>query len=105
MRISSAIPNDAVSVGVIRFADMRTSPLSSMLFQQTDKVSTNGEAEQFLRETGLQPSKDVDVLMVSTAPKSALGSEARVFAAADGRFQRGCEMKRTSAAQRVPIDH
>jgi len=82
----SLVPNDAVSVGVIRFADLRTSPLSGTLFQQTDKVSTNGEAADFLRETGLQPSKDIDVLVVATAPKTALGTDAKVLVAADGRF-------------------
>ena len=46
----SLIPNDAVTVGVVRLADMRSSPLSSTLFEQTDKVSTNGDAEKFLRE-------------------------------------------------------
>ena len=35
----SLIPNDAVTVGMVRIADMRSSPLSSALFQQTDKVS------------------------------------------------------------------
>ena len=80
------IPNDAVTVGVVHLNDMRTSPLSSMLFNQTDKVSTDGEAEMFLREAGLQPSKDVDVVVVSTSPSTPLGSEAEILVAADGRF-------------------
>src|SRR5438270_1731634 len=43
----SLIPTDAVTVGVVRLAEMRSSPLSSALFQQTDKVSTNGDAAVF----------------------------------------------------------
>lgn len=82
----SLIPNDAVTVGVIRLADMRSSPLSSALFQQTDKVSSNGDAEIFLREAGLQPSRDIDVVMVATSPKTALGRDAEILIAADGRF-------------------
>src|SRR5512140_2499220 len=82
----SLIPNDAVTVGVVRLADMRTSPLSSMLFQQTDKVTTNGDAERFLTEAGLQPSKDVDVVVVATSPRTNLGAEANVLVAAEGRF-------------------
>ncbi len=80
------IPNDAVTVGVVRLADMRTSPLSSMLFQQTDKISANGEAERFLTDAGLQPSKDIDVIVVSTVPRTTLGNDASVLVAADGRF-------------------
>jgi len=82
----SLIPNDAVTVGVVRLVDMRSSPLSSALFQQTDKVSTNGDAEVFLREAGLQPSNDIDVVMVATSPRTALGHEPNVLIAADGRF-------------------
>src|SRR5438128_7071215 len=82
----SLIPNDAVTVGVVRIADMRSSPLSSTLFEQTDKVSTNGDAEKFLREAGLQPSRDLDLVMVATTPRTALGHNADVIVAAEGRF-------------------
>lgn len=83
----SLIPNDAVTVGVVRIADMRSSPLSSTLFEQTDKVSADGEAQQFLAEAGLAPTKDIDVLVVSTIPRQNLGGgDADVLVAADGRF-------------------
>ena len=82
----SLIPNDAVSVGVVRLAEIRTSPLSSMLFEQTDKVSANGDADRFLTDAGLAPTKDIDLIVVSTFPRTALGSEAEVLVAADGRF-------------------
>ena len=82
----SLIPNDAVTVGVVRINEMRSSPLSSTLFEQTDKISSNGEAGQFLLDAGLMPSKDVDVVVVSTVPRTALGSEADLLVAADGRF-------------------
>src|SRR5947207_13103133 len=73
----SLIPRDAVSVGVVHVSEMRTSPLSGMLFQQTDKVSANGDAERFLSEAGLKPAKDVDLLVVSVSPKSTLGNESK----------------------------
>jgi hypothetical protein len=82
----SLVPRDAVSVGVVHISDMRSSPLSSMLFQQTDKMSANGDAERFLMEAGLTPSKDVDLLVVSVSPKSALGTDSKVLVAAEGRF-------------------
>lgn len=82
----SLIPADAVSVGVVRVADLRSSPLSSTLFQHADRFGSNGEAERFLADAGLDLAKDVDVLVVATAPKSRLGSEAEVVVLADGRF-------------------
>lgn len=81
------VPANAVTVGMVKLADMRTSPLSSMLFQHTDKMSTDGEAEKFLLDAGLSPTKDVDTIVVATAPRTTLGSEADVLVVAEGRFQ------------------
>jgi hypothetical protein len=81
------VPANAVTVGMVKLADMRTSPLSSMLFQHTDKMSADGEAAKFLAEAGLSPSKDVDTLVVATSPRTTLGSEADVLVIAEGRFQ------------------
>lgn len=82
----SLVPNDAVTVGVVRLADMRSSPLSSTLFEQTDKISANGDAETFLRDAGLQPTRDIDVVMVATMLRTPLGRDNDVIIAADGRF-------------------
>jgi hypothetical protein len=82
----SLVPNDAVSVGVVKLNELRSSPLSSTLLQQTDKFGSNGDAAEFLRETGLDPVKDVDVLVVATSPRTALGSDADVLVIAEGRF-------------------
>src|SRR5262245_11894816 len=90
----SLVPNDAVSVGVVKLAELRSSPLSGALFQQTAKVSMDADADAFLRDAGLQPTKDVDVVVFSTSPRTALGSEADVLVAVDGRFN----VERLSAA-------
>ena len=81
------VPANAVTVGMVKLADMRTSPLSSMLFEHTDKMSSDGEAQKFLLEAGLSPTKDVDVIVVATSPRTTLGSEADVLVIAEGRFQ------------------
>jgi hypothetical protein len=83
----SLVPANAVTVGMVKLADMRTSPLSSFLFQHTDKMSSDGEAAKFLAEAGLQPTKDVDTLTVATTPRTALSSDADVLVIAEGRFQ------------------
>lgn len=82
----SLVPANAVTVGMVKLADMRTSPLSSLLFEHTDKMSSDGEAEKFLTEAGLSPTKDVDVLVVATSPRTSLGTEADVVVIAEGRF-------------------
>src|SRR4051794_34134976 len=82
----SLVPENAVSVGVVRLADLRTSPLGATLFHETDKISTDGDAEKFLRDAGLKPQQDIDVLVVATSPRTNLGSEAEILVALDGRF-------------------
>jgi hypothetical protein len=82
----SLVPGNAVTVGMIKLGEMRSSPLSSVLFQHTDKMTTDNEAAKFLADTGLSPTKDVDVLVVATSPRSSLGSDADVLVIAEGRF-------------------
>jgi hypothetical protein len=83
----SLVPANAVTVGMVKLSEMRSSPLSSMLFLHMDKMSSDGEAEKFLTEAGLQPTKDVDTLVVATTPRTTLGSESDVLVIAEGRFQ------------------
>lgn len=82
----SLVPANAVTVGMVKVADLRTSPLSSLLLQHTDKMSTDGDAQKFLAETGLSPAKDIDVLVVSTTPRASVGTESDPLVIVEGRF-------------------
>jgi hypothetical protein len=82
----SLVPANAVTVGMVKLSDMRTSPLSGVLFQHTDKFSADGDAAKFIAETGVDPTRDIDTLVASTAPRTALGTEADVLVVAEGRF-------------------
>jgi hypothetical protein len=82
----SLVPANAVTVGVVKLSDMRTSPLSSVLFQHADKFSTDGDAAKFITEFGLDPTRDIDTLVASTTPRTALGQESDVLVIAEGRF-------------------
>src|SRR5712671_5770031 len=66
----SLIPKDSVSVGVVRLADMRSSPLSAALFAQTAQMTNDDDAMKFLREAGFQPTKDIDVVVFATSPRT-----------------------------------
>lgn len=59
------VPADAASVGVIRLDALRSSPLSAKLFAETDDLAADGDAARFLRETGLRPKQDVDLVVVA----------------------------------------
>ena len=82
----SLVPANAVTVGMVKLSEMRTSPLSGILFQHTDKFSTDGDAAKFIAEAGLDPARDVDTIVATTTPRTALGSEADVLVIAEGRF-------------------
>ena len=82
----SLIPNDAVTVGVIRISQIRTGSIAASLFENTDHISANGDADRFLTDAGLDPAKDIDLLVVATSPRTNLGREADVVVVADGRF-------------------
>ena len=82
----SLIPSDAVTVGVVRLNQVRTSSLAQTLFEHTDHVSTDGEADRFFSEAGLDPMKDIDVVVVATSPRTSLGHDADIVVLADGRF-------------------
>ena len=80
------VPNDAVTVGMIRFSDLRSGALSSVLLQNTDNITADGDAQKFLTDAGLQPMKDIDTLVVATSPRTALGSDAEILIIAEGRY-------------------
>ena len=84
--VLALVPNNAVTVGMVKLSELRTSPLSSTLFKQTDHLGANGDAADFIRETGLDPSRDIDTVVVATAPRTALGTDADVLVIAEGRF-------------------
>lgn len=80
------VPKDSFVVAQIRLGDLRSNPMSARLFEETDKVCA-GEASEFLAKAGLDPRKDVDLIIASAAPGSGENAEPRVLVAAEGRFQ------------------
>jgi hypothetical protein len=79
----SLVPVDATTVGYVRISDLRTSPLTSRLFAETDKATADGDAARFMEEAGLQPSEDVDSVLMAMSPGTG---EPRVLVAFEGRF-------------------
>jgi len=77
------VPADSASVGMVRLADLRTSPLSSRLFEGCDHFTVDGDAARFLEDAKLDAKHDVDVVVVAGSPKGGSASGLVVF---EGRF-------------------
>lgn len=81
----SLVPADSSMVAVVRLSDLRESPLSAKLFNDTDKLTADGDAARFLEEAQLNPKKDVDVVVIATkASSGSAGSP--ILVTFDGRF-------------------
>jgi hypothetical protein len=78
------VPKDAASVGMVRLADLRTSPLSAQLFAHCDELTMDGDAARFLADARLDAKEDVDVVVFAGSPKGRSASGLVVF---DGRFE------------------
>ncbi|HKD16221.1 MAG TPA: hypothetical protein VKG23_00030, partial [Thermoanaerobaculia bacterium] len=78
------VPADASTVAMLRWSDLRSSPLGEQVFAQMDGVSTDGDGSRFLRDTGLNPREDIDTMVLSMT-KSGEGSD-DVLVVFEGRF-------------------
>ncbi len=82
----SLVPADAASVAVVRFNDLRSTPLAGKLFSDADHMNGNGEAARFMSEANLKPREDVDtVVIVGLLPQGEAG-QPNVLALFEGRF-------------------
>lgn len=98
----SLVPSDAASVAVVRFNDLRSSPLAGRLFVDADHITGDGEAARFMSEANLKPREDVDtVVIVGLVPS---GSDTPGLALFEGRFdpERLASAARSRGATRVP---
>ena len=78
------VPPDSLAVAVVRVDQLRASNLAPSLFHEADDITVNGEAAAFLKETGLDPKRDVDIAVFSL---SASGSdEPRPLVVFEGKF-------------------
>lgn len=77
------VPPGSVTAGMLRVADLRTSPLAARFFADFDKATVEGDAAKFLAETRLHPINDVD-LVVFAAEADGKG---RTLVAFEGRFE------------------
>lgn len=82
----NAVPADSVTVGVVRLAELRDSPLARRIFSHADEITLDGEAEHFLREAGFNPMKDIDRVTFSLSPDSDQAGDGDALLVLEGRF-------------------
>jgi hypothetical protein len=78
------VPSDALAVGQVRFDKLKSSAASAGLLHETDAISSDGKASQFLHDAGLDPKRDVDTATLSLS--STDGKQAGPLVVFEGRF-------------------
>jgi hypothetical protein len=82
-RAVSLVPAGASAVGSVRLDLLKASPVRDQILRESDRIAVNGDAGRFLKEAGLDLSRDVDSV---TFWMSGSGPDARPVAAFEGRF-------------------
>ncbi|MFY9550547.1 MAG: hypothetical protein WAU32_05295 [Thermoanaerobaculia bacterium] len=80
------VPSGAATVGVIRWNELRSSPLGPKVFAAMDEISADGDAARFLEETGLTPREDIDTVIVAMSPGAKTGDPDDGLVVFEGRF-------------------
>jgi hypothetical protein len=80
------VPADAATVGVIRWNELRNSPLGPRVFAAMDEISADGDAARFLAETGLTPREDIDTVIVAMSPGDSGAEPREGLVLFEGRF-------------------
>jgi hypothetical protein len=96
------VPSDAIAVGQVRFDRLKSSAVSAGLFHETDAVSADGKAAQFLSDAGLDPKKDVDSAVFSLT--SAGTGDPGPLVVFEGRFRPDALGAATASRGAVRVD-
>jgi hypothetical protein len=81
----SLVPEDAATVGMVRFSILRASPLAEDLFSRTDHMTVDGDAARFMKEAGVDPKRDLDSVLLCFSP-TPRASNSDVLVVFEGRF-------------------
>jgi hypothetical protein len=98
----SLVPSDALAVGGIHFDRLKSSAVAAGLFHETDAVSADGKAAQFLHDAGLDPKRDVDSAVFSLS--SSGGKDPGPLVVFEGRFNPSALAAATLSRGAVRVD-
>jgi hypothetical protein len=80
------VPADAATVGLMRWSELRQTPLGAKVFAELDHISGDDDAARFLEETGLTPREDIDTVIVAMSPGAKGGGRESGLVLFEGRF-------------------
>jgi len=80
------LPADAATVGVMRWNELRQTPIGAKVFSDIDHMSGDDDAARFLQETGLTPREDIDTVIVAMSPRPDGGGPESGLVLFEGRF-------------------
>ena len=80
------VPAGAATVGVMRWNELRQTPLGAKVFADLDHISGDDDAARFLEETGLTPREDIDTVIVAMSPAGRSGETDSGIVLLEGRF-------------------
>ena len=96
------VPPDALAVGQVRFDRLKSTAVSAGIFRETDAVSADGKAAEFLRDAGLDPRTDVDSAVFSLTSQGA--NETGPLVIFEGRFHPEALAAATAARGAARVD-
>ena len=79
------VPADAATVAVMKWSELRQTPLGGKVFRELDHISGDDDAARFLEETGLTPREDIDSVIVAMTPRGK-GTGESGLVIFEGRF-------------------
>jgi hypothetical protein len=79
------VPADAATVAMMRWNQLRQTPLGAKVFRDLDRLSGDDDAARFLEETGLTPREDIDTFILAMSPGRS-GAKESGLVLFEGRF-------------------
>lgn len=96
------VPGDALAVGEVHLDRLKSTAASAGIFHETDAVTADGKASQFLHDAGLDPKRDVDSAIFSLTSDS--GHNASPLVVFEGRFDPAALASATASRGATRID-
>lgn len=79
-------PQDAAAVFFADLGAMKGSPLAARVLRSGTNITCEADADGMLRDLGIDPTKDIDRVLISVRPAERAGGEPELLFVAEGRF-------------------
>ena len=98
------VPPDSLAVAQVRLDQLRASDLAPSLFHEADQITVDGKAAAFLKDSGLDPKRDIDGAVFSLSAGQTGSEEPRPLVAFEGRFDPAALSAATISRGAIRVD-